>query len=218
MIVRRAHERFHTLVDRIETFHSFSYGRHYDPDHIGFGDLMAINEERLAPGAGYDDHHHADVDIVTWVLEGTLAHEDSTGRRGLVTPGVAERLSAGEGVTHAERNASVTAPLRFVQMMVRSTNWAAPEYAQVEVPEGPGLHDTVPVHAAAHLLVARPATDTPVEITVESALVHVTRGTVGAGDLTLDPGDELRVTEPATLVLTGEEAEALVWLTGGPWG
>ena len=104
------------------------------PTNIGFGPLIAINEERVAPGAGYDEHHHADVEIVTWVLEGVLAHEDSTGQRGRGRPGTAQRLSAGTGVQHAERNASRTEPLRFVQMMLASAHVDEPEYARSRCP------------------------------------------------------------------------------------
>lgn len=216
--VRRAAERFHTVGEGTETWHSFSYGRHYDPDNVGFGPIMAINEERIAQGAGYDEHHHSDADIVTWVLEGVLAHEDSTGQRGHVAPGLAQRLSAGEGVTHAERNASETEPLRFVQMMLRSSNWDAPEYAQVEVPAGPGLHETVPVHADARLLVARPG-DGPIEVDApHGALLHVTRGELTVDDVELAPGDELR-TAGRTLRLSGDrDTEALLWLVVGPRG
>lgn len=216
--VRRSADRFHTVAEGTETRHSFSYGRHYDPDNVGFGPVMAINEERIAPGAGYDEHHHGDADIVTWVLEGALAHEDSTGQRGVVLPGTAQRLSAGEGVTHAERNASATDPLRFVQMMLRSTNWGTPEYAQVVVPDGPGLHETVPVHAAARLLVARPRD--AVEVAADhGALLHVTRGSVVVDGVEMGPGDELRLVEPTTLRLTGsQDAEALLWLIVGPRG
>lgn len=213
--VRRAAERFRTLGDGTETWHSFSYGRHYDPDNVAFGPIMAINEEWIAPGAGYDEHHHGDTDILTWVLEGVLDHEDSTGQRGRVAPGLAQRLSAGEGVTHAERNASATAPLRFVQMMLRSTNEGAPEYAQVQVADGPGLHATVPVHADARLLVARPVVSIEID-TPYGALVHVTRGVVTADGCELEPGDELRH-DGRTLRLAGQrDAEALLWLIVGP--
>lgn len=213
---RRSATRFRTVAEGTETLHSFSYGRHYDPENVGFGPIMAINEERVAPGAGYDEHHHGDADIVTWVLEGALAHQDSTGQHGVVPPGVAQRLSAGEGVTHAERNASDSEPLRFVQMMLRSTNWGRPEYAQADVPDGSGLHETVPVHADARLVVARP--QEPIEVAAEhGALVHVTRGRVTVAGVELGPGDELRLAEPATLRLTGSrDAEALLWLLVGP--
>ena len=132
--LRRAGQRFHTVGDGVETWHSFSYGAHYDPDQIGFGPIMAINTEHVAPGRGYDVHDHADVEIVTWVLEGVLRHEDSTGQSGDIRPGTAQRLSAGTGVRHSERNASDTEPLVFVQTMLRSSRDDAPEYAQADVP------------------------------------------------------------------------------------
>jgi redox-sensitive bicupin YhaK (pirin superfamily) len=131
--VLRAAERFHTVGDGVETWHSFSYGAHYDPDRIAFGAVMAINTEHVAPGAGYDEHRHADVEIVTWVLSGALHHQDSTGESGLIRPGTAQRLSAGTGVRHAEHNASTDEPLVFVQMMLRSDHEDAPAYAQVDV-------------------------------------------------------------------------------------
>lgn len=215
-VVRRAAERYRTVADGTETLHSFSYGSHYDAANVAFGPIVAINEERLAPGAGYDEHHHADADIVTWVLDGVLAHEDSTGQRGEVAPGLAQRLSAGSGVTHAERNASDSAPLRFVQMMLRSRNWDAPEYAQAQVPDGPGLHETVPVHADARLLVARPAED-PIEVVAaDGALLHVARGPAMVDGTLLESGDELRVDGATTLRLAGEGAEILVWRLVGP--
>ena len=111
-VIRRAAERFCTRIetDGKETWHSFSFGNHYDPSRISFGPIMAINEERLAPGAGYEPHKHREVDILTWVLNGTLAHEDSTGFGGDVTPGTLQHLNAGPGVTHSETNGSNTAP------------------------------------------------------------------------------------------------------------
>lgn len=209
--VRRAGDRFRTAGAGVETFHSFSFGRHYDPGNVGFGPIMAINEERLAPGAGYDDHHHADAEIVTWVVEGALDHADSTGQHGTVTPGLAQRLSAGTGVTHAERNASATEPLTFVQMMLRSRQEGAPEYAQVRVPTGPGLHETVSVHADARLVVARPH-DQPIEVT-GPLLLHVTRGRISVSAEALDPGDELRADDAIVLSITGDGgAEALIWV------
>ncbi|MCW2748221.1 MAG: hypothetical protein JWP10_1363, partial [Nocardioidaceae bacterium] len=101
--IRRADGRYVTRVEGMETLHSFSYGDHYDPDNVGFGFLRAINEEVIAPGAGYHPHRHEDVEIVTWVLDGLLAHEDTAGQSGVVPGGVAQRLSAGTGVSHGER-------------------------------------------------------------------------------------------------------------------
>lgn len=211
---RTADARDQTVGAGTETWHSFSYGKHYDPDNIAFGPIIAINEERIAPGEGYDEHRHEDVEIVTWVLEGTLAHADSTGHAGDITPGLAQRLSAGSGVTHAERNASTTEPLRFVQMMLRSRNWEAPEYAQATVPDGPGLHATVPVNADATLLVARPAPGRPVEVPgAAQRLLHVTRGPVEVDDLPVGTGAEVRTDDRDVFTITGAEGtEVLVWL------
>jgi mannose-6-phosphate isomerase-like protein (cupin superfamily) len=118
--VRRAIERFRTDDNGITTFHSFSYGRHYDPANVAFGPVIAINEECVPPGGGYDTHAHRDVDIVTWVLDGALAHEDSTGADEVIGPGELRWLDAADGVRHAERNASSVEPLRFLQVMLRS--------------------------------------------------------------------------------------------------
>ncbi|OEU88068.1 pirin [Streptomyces abyssalis] len=99
----------------IDTRHAFSFSGFYDPDNVGFGQLVACNEERLAPGAGFPEHPHRDVEIVTWVVEGELEHIDSTGRTSRVSAGDVQRMGAGRGVRHVERNAG-TGPLCFVQM------------------------------------------------------------------------------------------------------
>lgn len=230
--VRRADDRFETVGDGVRTRHSFSYGAHYDPENVGFGPLVAINEEHVAPGAGYDAHRHADVEIVTWVLSGALAHTDSSGAgtpgqgvSGVVRPGSAQRLSARAGVEHAERNASDVEPLVFVQMMLRPrfdpdapTGPAddAPQHAEAAVPHGPGVHATVSVDADAELLVARVD---DVALTVAAApriLVHVVQGEVevtsaaGGRTVALEPGDELRSTSGEAVGLGGR-GEALVW-------
>lgn len=103
----------------IESFHAFSFGPHYDPDNLRFGSILACNEERLAPGAGFDEHPHSHTEIVTWVVPGRLTHRDSTGHESVVAPGDVQRLSAGGGVRHVERNDGPD-PLVFVQM------WLAP--------------------------------------------------------------------------------------------
>lgn len=103
----------------IDSLHAFSFGGHYDPDNLRFGALLACNEERLAPGAGFDEHPHSHTEIVTWVVEGELTHRDSAGHASVVRPGDVQRLSAAGGVRHTERNDG-DVPLVFVQM------WLAP--------------------------------------------------------------------------------------------
>ncbi|KQX73771.1 pirin family protein [Aeromicrobium sp. Root472D3] len=213
--LRRAERRFHTVGDGVETWHSFSYGVHYDPEQIGFGPIMAINTEHVAPGRGYDVHEHADVEIVTWVLEGVLRHEDSTGQSGDVRPGTAQRLSAGTGVRHSERNGSDTEPLVFVQTMLRSSRDDAPEYAQVEVPGDTGvLVPTVDVHAPAEVFALRLAPRGRAAVPAAArVLVVVTSGTVVCGDLRAGEGDELRSADGLGLELASSRgAAALVWL------
>ncbi len=212
--VQRSADRFITTTDDVTTRHSFSYGAHYDPDNISFGPIIAINEEQVSPGAGYDAHHHADVEIVSWVLEGTLSHEDTTGHRGIIEPGTAQRLSAGTGVRHAEHNASRTEPLRFVQMMLASEHVDEPDYASVDVDPEPGvLTPTVAVHAPAELFVLH--LDAGQSVTVPAAprsLVHVTRGTIQLAGDELEAGDQARTSAAAAYDLSASApADALIW-------
>ena len=212
--VRRSSDRYVTETADVTTLHSFSYGAHYDPQNVGFGPLIAINEENVAPGAGYEPHRHADVEIVTWVLEGALDHEDTTGHRGTIRPGTAQRLSAGTGVQHAERNASPTEPLRFVQMMLASEHLDAPDYASVDVaPEAGVLTPAVPVSAPAELFVLH--LDAGQSVTVPGAprsLVHVTAGSIRLDGETLEAGDEARLTDGAAYDLSASgPADALIW-------
>lgn len=130
--VHRSDDRFRTAAPGLESRHSFSFGPHYDPDNLGFGPLLVSNEDRLEPGAGFDRHAHRSVDIVTWMLAGTLEHEDSTGQQHLLRAGMAQRLRAGSGVHHAE-HASDTEEhpaAHYVQMWLRSVDpEAEPDYA-----------------------------------------------------------------------------------------
>jgi redox-sensitive bicupin YhaK (pirin superfamily) len=136
--VRRAGTRAVTRAGGIETRHSFSFGGHYDPTNVGHALLVAHNDDLVAAGSGYDTHPHQDLEIVTWVLDGALKHEDSRGHTGLVTPGLAQRLSAGSGVLHAEHNDADTGPsVRFVQMWVLPDEPGGdPDYAQQDVTGG----------------------------------------------------------------------------------
>ena len=137
--VRRAADRFVTAADGRTTYHSFSFDRHYDPTNVGFGHLLCHNDDRLEPGHGYPPHPHRDVEIVTWVLEGSLRHQDSLGHGGLVTPGRVQRTSAGSGIVHSEVNDSPGQPLRFVQVWLPPDEpGSAPSYDQREVAPADG--------------------------------------------------------------------------------
>ena len=128
---RPAAERGPTRLDWLDSRHSFSFGHYYDPQHMGFGPLRVINEDVVAPGAGFGTHGHANMEIVTVVLRGALAHKDSSGGQGTLRPGDVQRMSAGSGVLHSEFNASSTEPVHFLQIWVQpATLHGAPDYAQ----------------------------------------------------------------------------------------
>jgi redox-sensitive bicupin YhaK (pirin superfamily) len=124
--VRRAGDRFHTDIDWLDSWHSFSFADHYDPANTHHGLLLVHNDDTVAPGGGFGQHGHRDMEIVTWVLDGALEHRDSIGTNGVITPGLAQRMSAGSGIRHSEMNASRTDPVHFLQM------WVPPDSASIE--------------------------------------------------------------------------------------
>lgn len=121
--VRRAQERGHFNFGWLDTWHTFSFGQYFDPAHLSFGDLRVINQDWVAPGQGFGTHPHRDMEIVTYVCEGALAHRDSLGNGSTMVPGDVQRMTAGTGVTHSEFNASEADAVRFLQI------WILPEAA-----------------------------------------------------------------------------------------
>ncbi|MFJ6566505.1 pirin family protein [Streptomyces sp. NPDC091292] len=236
MDVRRAAERYPggDPAAGIESLHAFSFGPHYDPDNLRFGAVIACNEERLAPGTGFDEHPHSHTEIVTWVVEGELTHRDSTGHASVVRPGDVQRLSSGGGVRHVERNEGPD-PLVFVQM------WLAPHepggepfYEVVH-----GIADSTPYalpEATAMLHVRRliPGERTAVPDAAH-VYAHVVRGEVdvrgagssggdggvgrdggvGLGPVSLRPGDAVRISDAKGLeAVARTPAELLLWEMG----
>lgn len=209
--VRRAGERFLSRNPGVETRHSFSFGPHWDPTNTGYGRLVAHDEHRLAPGAGFPAHRHRGLDVVTCVLDGDLVHEDDAGRRVAVPAGGVAHLHAGLGVVHAER--AGTAGARFVQSWLTADPPGEPAYVvRVPRPE-PGFVEAIRVGAAAlHVgrlaagAVALPAADRR-HVFVVSGDVEVVRGSARE---VLGEGDAARVTGgPA--VLHAAAAVLLVW-------
>lgn len=148
--VRRAASRFVTRTDWLHSAHSFSFGSHFDPTNTSHGLLVVHNEDIVSAGGGFDTHRHADMEIVTWVLQGALAHEDSAGHRGVLPRGVAQCMSAGSGIQHSERNAAADAghgqPVHFVQMwVVPDRAGGAPAYQHRSVDDELTGPDLVPV-------------------------------------------------------------------------
>lgn len=221
--IRRAADRGASTTDWLQSRHSFSFADYYDPANTHHGLLLVNNDDIVAPGAGFDTHPHRDMEIVTWVLSGQLAHEDSMGNSGVIYPGLAQRMSAGTGVRHSEKNGSGTEPVHFVQMWVLpDTAGVTPSYRQQEIeladtltPIASGALDAaVSLHNRnATLYGARLQPGDSVELP-SARYVHlfVARGSVtlqGSGPLA--EGDAARLTGSGGRVSADTAAEILVW-------
>jgi hypothetical protein len=227
--IRRAADRAVTTAPWLKSRHSFSFGDHYEPDNTHHGLLLVNNDDSVQPASGFDTHPHRDMEIVTWVLQGELTHQDSMGNRGVIYPGLAQRMSAGSGILHSEKNDSLTEPVHFVQMWVIPDETAVtPSYQQQEIDaqtlsDGlatiasgiPGHDGAITLHnrnAALHGARLRrgAAVDLP-----SAPYLHlfVPRGRVtleGVGEL--NEGDAVRFTDADGKRVTADDSsEVLVW-------
>jgi len=237
--IRRAGERDVTKISWLDSKHSFSFGGHYDPTNTHHGVLLVNNDDDVRPGAGFETHPHRDMEIVTWVMKGSLVHQDSTGHSGLIYPGLAQRMSAGTGILHSEKNDSWrlqgeeahSDSVHFVQMwVVPDEAGIAPGYEQLEIENDLLAGGLVPVasgmdrhvgaaairiknsYAALHAARLQPGQS--VELP-DAPYLHlfIPRGSVtleGSGDL--GSGDAVRFTATGGQQVTAiEAAEILVW-------
>jgi redox-sensitive bicupin YhaK (pirin superfamily) len=222
--IRRAGDRAVTTTSWLMSRHSFSFGDNYDPANTHHGLLMVSNDDVVAADAGFDTHPHRDMEIVTWVLSGVLAHADSEGNSGVIQPGLAQRMSAGTGILHAEKNESSVEPVHFVQMwVIPDETGITPGYQQDHVditgalvPIASGRADDAAVtihnkHAALHGARLQPGESV---VLPEARYVHlfVARGGVtlegtgpfaegDAGRLTRSVGQRLTATEPSEILV-----------------
>ncbi|MGI5198446.1 pirin family protein [Streptomyces sp. CA-288835] len=222
MDVRRSGERYRggDPAAGIESLHAFSFGPFYDPDNLRFGAIIACNEERLAPGAGFDEHPHSHTEIVTWVVSGELTHRDSAGHESVVRSGDVQRLSSAGGVRHVERNDG-SEPLVFVQMWLAPLSPGGdPAYEIVH-----GIADSTPYavpEAGAMLHVRRLGEGERTAVPDGSFVyVHMVRGEVRLDGAELGAGDSARITDAKDVeleVVAGGSAEVLVWEMAGERG
>ncbi|MDE2369527.1 MAG: pirin family protein [Burkholderiales bacterium] len=226
--LRKAVERGHADHGWLKSEHSFSFADYYDPAHMGVGNLRVINEDRIAPGTGFGTHGHRDMEIVSYVIEGALAHRDSLGNEGVIRPGDVQRMSAGTGVRHSEFNGSVDATTHFLQIwFLPDRAGIAPGYEQqhfgaaakrgrLALVAAPGGRDgALTIHADATLAAGLFDGAERAEIALDPArivYVQLVRGTLQVNGHPLAAGDALRLDAESKLIIeSGRDAEVLVF-------
>jgi redox-sensitive bicupin YhaK (pirin superfamily) len=229
MIVRRpAGERGRADFGWLDSRHSFSFGEYYDPDHMGFRALRVINEDRVKPGFGFGTHPHRDMEIISYVLEGALAHNDSMGTGSVIVPGEVQRMSAGTGVLHSEMNPSKNDPVHFLQIwLLPERRGIQPSYEQKRfepaekegrlrlVANREGRDGAVTVHQDVDLYAGVFKTGTGTTFALKPgrhAWVQVVRGALTLNETTLNQGDGAAISDEGTLNLSAtDDAEVLVF-------
>ena len=228
LTVRKASERGHANHGWLDTWHTFSFEDYHDPRHMGFGPLRVIIDDTVAAGGGFGTHGHRDMEIITYVLDGALAHKDSMGNGSVIRPGNVQRMSAGTGVRHSEFNASDKEAVHFLQIWIEpSVEGVPPGYEEknfpaaerggrlrlVASPDGRGgsvsIHQDACVYAA---LLDGPQAVTHRLEPGRRAYVHVARGSLTVNGAALGTGDGVRITDEASIALAdARQAEVLLF-------
>jgi len=226
--LRRSSERGHARHGWLDSFHSFSFADYFDPQHVQFGPLRVINEDRVQPGQGFGTHGHRDMEIISYVLDGALAHKDSTGTSSTIRPGDVQRMSAGNGVRHSEFNASASELVHFLQIwIIPDVTGIAPSYeekhfseqerrGQLRLIASPKQTDgSVKIHQDARVFAGlfdgneHATFSLPTE---RLCYVHVARGALHVAGLHLEAGDAVKISDQAEVELReGRAAEVLLF-------
>ena len=226
--LRKAAERGHANHGWLDSWHSFSFADYVDPRHMGFGALRVINEDRIQPGMGFGTHGHRDMEIISYVLEGALAHKDSMGNGSTIVPGDVQRMSAGRGVMHSEFNHEPAGETHFLQIWIEpSQRGIDPGYEQKRftpqdkrgrlclVASPDGRDGSVTIHQDAFVYATLlDGAERVVHALAPGrrAYLHLVRGALRANAQALSAGDALKATDVAEIVLEqGEQAEALLF-------
>jgi redox-sensitive bicupin YhaK (pirin superfamily) len=226
--LRKAQDRGHADHGWLKSDHSFSFGEYYDVAHMGWGNLRVINEDRVAAGAGFGKHGHKDMEIISYVLTGQLAHEDNMGNVKGIPPGDVQRMSAGTGVVHSEFNHAKDQTTHFLQIwLLPNAKGIAPGYEQKTIPaaqkrgalrliaSSDGADDSVTVHADAALYSGLFDGFEAAELSLDparKAYVHLVRGSLTVNGQRLAGGDALLMEQESRITLAdGEDAEVLVF-------
>ncbi|MDN3577398.1 pirin family protein [Chitinimonas viridis] len=228
LTLRRSADRGYADHGWLKSFHSFSFAEYYDPKHMGFGPLRVINEDRVAPGAGFGTHGHRDMEIISYVLEGGLEHRDSMGNGSVIRPGDVQRMSAGKGVMHSEYNGSVDHSVHFLQIWIMpSATGIAPGYEEKHfdaaqkrgrlclIASPDAAEGSVSVHQDARLYAGLFDAEEQGALTIDPgrlAYVHLARGSLQVNGQALEAGDALLLHgEPLVTLAQGRDAEVLVF-------
>lgn len=227
--IRRAGERGHANHGWLDSWHTFSFADYYDPAHMGFRSLRVINDDRVAPGGGFPTHPHRDMEIFSYVLEGTLAHQDSMGNKRELKPGEIQLMRAGSGVSHSEFNPSATEEVRLLQIWITpSTRGLQPAYTEWMPPaEAATRNKLLVISEDGREGSARIAQDASIHLiralsgdiirhdlaSGRGVWLHVIRGQAGISGVTLQPGDAASFEEPSHLEIHAgpEGLEALLF-------
>jgi hypothetical protein len=233
LTIRPATDRGHAQHGWLDSWHTFSFADYHDPAHMGLGPLRVINDDRIQPGTGFGTHPHRDMEIISYVLDGALAHRDSMGNGSVIRPGDVQRMSAGTGVLHSEQNASDGGVTHFLQIwIVPHTRGLSPGYEQthfsaedrrgrlrlIASPDGAQGSVTIQQDARLYATLLQGAESAELALGRQrQAYVHVARGRVTVEGKQLGPGDAAHVTATDRVRLNdGEAAEVLVFdLPGG---
>ncbi len=226
MNIIRAKDRFHLESDWLSAYWLFSFDRYYDPDNMMFGPLRVFNHDWIKGGAGFPTHPHREMEIVTYVLEGELAHKDSTGGRGIIHAGEVQRMTAGTGIAHSELNASEKTPVRLLQMWVLPERpGLTPSYEQKQftveqrtgkllpIASGSDMPGAVKVHQDVSFYVSRLKEGDAVEHELKPgrrAFVYVIEGGVDLNGEKLETGDQARITEGGRLGIRGSGPSEII--------
>jgi redox-sensitive bicupin YhaK (pirin superfamily) len=226
--VRRSGERGYADHGWLKSYHTFSFADYFDPEHVEFGPLRVLNEDRVRAGAGFGEHGHRDMEILSYVLDGELEHKDSMGTGSIIRPGDVQRMSAGSGVLHSEFNPSPTNPVHFLQIWIQpNARGIRPSYEEKRFPadEKRGrlrlvaspdrAHGSVLIHQDARVYAGlfSGIENAALEVAPGRRIfVHVARGSIDANGIALAAGDALKVTDATRVHLqNGREAEVLVF-------
>ena len=226
--IRKGEDRGYADHGWLRSYHSFSFADYHDPEHMGFGHLRVINEDRIQPGTGFGTHGHRDMEIISYVLEGALAHQDSMGNGSAIVPGDVQRMSAGKGVMHSEFNHTQDGVTHFLQIWIEpNVTGIAPGYEQKHfdaaskrgrlrlVASPDGREGSVTIHQDAYVYAA--LLDGADRATHKlqpgrRAYLHVARGRLTANGQPLEAGDALKATDTSEIALEkGEGAEVLLF-------